>query len=124
MSTNSIILVLRLFFYSLSDLNRYSFKESDFKSDVYTNSTKRALNISFFIPQFDFITIGAQVFGLLITLYFFYYYSISTVIQYFIEIKKIRNKKLDKNFKLITNIKNDLKFNLWSINYSYKQFIK
>jgi hypothetical protein len=61
---------------------------------------------------------------LLITLYFFYYYSISTVIQYFVEIKKIRNKKLDKNFKLITNIKNDLKFNLWSINYSYKQFIK
>jgi hypothetical protein len=61
---------------------------------------------------------------LLITLYFFYYYSISTVIQYFIEIKKIRNKKLDKNFKLITNIRNDLKFNLWSINYSYKQFIK
>jgi hypothetical protein len=41
-----------------------------------------------------------------------------------IEIKKIGNKKLDKNFKLITNIKNDLKFNLWSINYSYKQFIK
>nr|QVX31319.1 ATPase subunit 8 [Attheya longicornis] len=61
---------------------------------------------------------------MLITLYFFYYYSISTVIPYFIEIKKIRNKKLDTNFKLITNIKNDLKFNLWSINYSYKQFIK
>lgn len=76
------------------------------------------------MPQFDFITIGAQIFGLLITLYSFYYYSISTVIPYFIGIKKFRNKKLKKNYNLINDIENDLKLNLWSINYSYKQFLK
>jgi len=76
------------------------------------------------IPQFDILTISAQVFGLLVTLYFFYYYSIKTTIPYFIEVKKFRAKKLIKNVKSIKTIDKDLNYNLWLINYCYKHFLK
>ena len=107
-------------------MNRYSIKESDFKSDVSTNFTKQAdeKTLLFLIPQFDILTIGAQIFGLLVSLYFFYYYSITTTIPYFIEIKKFRAKKLNKTTKSIKNIETDLNNNLWLINYSYKNFLK
>ena len=78
----------------------------------------------FIIPQFDLLTLGAQLFGLLISLYFFYYYSISTSITNFIEIKKFRSKKLNKNTKLVNTIEKDLNYNLWQINFSYLNFIK
>ena len=71
------------------------------------------------IPQFDLLTLGAQLFGLLISLYFFYYYSISTSIANFIEIKKLRTKKLLKNSSLVTTVDKDLEYNLWLISYSY-----
>ena len=76
------------------------------------------------IPQFDLLTLGAQLFGLLISLYFFYYYSISTSIGNFIEIKKFRTKKINKNTSLVTTIDKDLEYNLWLISYSYIKFIK
>lgn len=76
------------------------------------------------IPQFDLLTLGAQLFGLLISLYFFYYYSISTSIANFIEIKKLRTKKLLKNSNLVTTVDKDLEYNLWLISYSYTKFIK
>lgn len=75
------------------------------------------------MPQFDILTIGAQLFGLLTIFYFFYYYSINTVLPQFIEIKKFRTKKMTKNSKLITTITNDVKSNLWLINFCYKQFL-
>ena len=84
-----------------------------------TNFTKRVI----VIPQFDILTVGAQIFGLLTTLYLFYYYNISTTIPHFIEIKKIRTKKLMKNKKFITTINKDLNYNLWLINYCYKYFL-
>ena len=86
-----------------------------------TNFTKRA---KFFIPQFDLLTLGAQLFGLLVSLGLFYYYSISTSICNFIEIKKFRTKKLKKNTSLISTIDKDLDYNLWLISYSYIKFIK
>nr|YP_010047254.1 ATPase subunit 8 [Eucampia zodiacus]QPJ79934.1 ATPase subunit 8 [Eucampia zodiacus] len=76
------------------------------------------------MPQFDLLTLGAQVFGLLLSLSLFYYYTISVTIPYFIEIKKFRTKKLTKNSELVTNINKDLNYTLWLINYSYKNFLK
>ena len=107
-------------------MNRYSLKESDFKSDVSTNFTKRALFFITFkiIPQFDLLTLGAQIFGLLISLYFFYSYSVSTSIANFIEVKKFRTKKLNKNNLVVNNIEKDLNYNLWLISYSYTNFLK
>ena len=102
-------------------------KESDFKSDVSTNFTKRAFNLIFKaknIPQFDLLTLGAQIFGLLISLYFFYSYSISTSIANFIEVKKFRTKKLTKNNLIVNNVEKDLTSNLWLISYSYINFLK
>ena len=89
-----------------------------------TNFTKRAKILYINIPQFDLLTLGAQLFGLLISLYFFYYYSISTSISNFIEIKKFRTKKINKNTSLVTTIDKDLEYNLWLISYSYIKFIK
>lgn len=91
-----------------------------------TNSTKRAVffPIPYNIPQFDLLTLGAQLFGLLISLSLFYYYSISTSLSNFIEIKKFRTKKITKNTNIITTIDKDLMYNLWLISYSYIKFIK
>nr|YP_010377289.1 ATPase subunit 8 [Odontella aurita]QYB22938.1 ATPase subunit 8 [Odontella aurita] len=76
------------------------------------------------IPQFDILTVGAQVFGLLVTLLLFYYYSITSTIPYFIEIKKFRTKKLLKNKNFVNTIDTDLNCNVWLINYCYKHFLK
>jgi hypothetical protein len=75
------------------------------------------------MPQFDILTIGAQLFGLLTILYCFYYYSINTVLPQFIEIKKFRTKKMTKNDKLIKKITTDITSNLWVINFCYKKFL-
>jgi hypothetical protein len=75
------------------------------------------------IPQFDLLTIGTQTFGLLISLGLFYYYCITTSIVNFIEIKKLRTKKLSKNIQTISQINNDLQHNLWLINYCYVKFL-
>jgi hypothetical protein len=77
-----------------------------------------------YIPQFDLLTLGAQLFGLLISLSLFYYYTISTSLSNFIEIKKFRTKKINKNTQLVTTVDKDLKYNLWLISYSYIKFIK
>jgi len=76
------------------------------------------------MPQFDLLTLSTQVFGLLICLYFFYYYGITTVFVYFIETKKIRNKKLRSDINLIKEINKDIEYNSWLMNYSYLKFLK
>jgi hypothetical protein len=68
--------------------------------------------------------LGAQIFGLLISLYFFYSYSISTSITNFIEVKKFRTKKILRNSALINKIEKDLDYTLWLISYSYVNFLK
>ena len=60
------------------------------------------------MPQFDIMTIGAQVFGLLVTLLVFYYYSITSTIPSYSEIKTFRSKKLIKKI-----IKNTIRYFTW-----------
>ncbi|MBG7630970.1 MAG: hypothetical protein IZT56_11130 [Bacteroidetes bacterium] len=76
------------------------------------------------MPQFDILTLGAQVFGLLITLSFFYYFNISVVIPSFIEVKKFRTKKLIKNTNSISTMTLDLTNNKKLVNNSYKLFMQ
>ena len=76
------------------------------------------------MPQFDFLTLSTQVFGLLLCLYLFYYYGITTVFVYFIEIKKIRNKKLRNDINFIKEINKDIEYHSWLSNYSYLKFLK
>ncbi len=86
-----------------------------------TNFTKRAfLNI----PQFDILTLGAQVFGLSITLSLFYFFSINVVIPSFIEVKKFRTKKIIKNTNYISLTNLDIVNNRKLIVNSYKQFMR
>lgn len=75
------------------------------------------------MPQFDILTLSSQIFGLLVTLYLFYYYNITNVILYFTEIKKYRTKKLVKNNLIIKNTQVSLTNNLWLLNKSYKNFL-
>jgi hypothetical protein len=57
--------------------------------------------LTFKIPQFDILSIGAQIFGLLTTLLFYYIINIKLTIPMFIEVKKFRLKKIKKsNIKL------------------------
>ena len=76
------------------------------------------------MPQFDILTIGSQVFGLLIALSFFYYYSITVVIPMYVEIKKLRTKKLLKNFVSVDSVDNDIEKKSLLINNSYKNIFK
>ena len=75
------------------------------------------------MPQFDILTLSSQIFGLLVSLYLFYYFNITGVILYFTEIKKYRTKKLVKNNLTIKNIQVSLTNNLWLLNNSYKNFL-
>lgn len=75
------------------------------------------------MPQFDILTLSSQIFGLLVSLYLFYYFNITNVILSFTEIKKYRTKKLVKNNSTIKNIQISLTNNLWLLNNSYKKFL-
>ena len=75
------------------------------------------------MPQFDILTLSSQVFGLLVSLYLFYYYSITKTIPYFTEIKKFRTKKLVKNSLVIKDTQTSLNNILWLVNNSYKKFL-
>ena len=93
-------------FYSLPDLNRYSKNvESDFKSDVSTNFTKRVFVKKVYIKcmaQFDIMISFSLLFNLLLVLYIYYFYNIKEVIPYYVETKKFRSKI----FSALNNVKN------------------
>jgi len=76
------------------------------------------------MPQFDILTLSTQVFGLLISLYFFYHFGITASFTYFIEVKKLRSKKLKNDMNLISDINRDLDYNSWLIKYCYLKFLK
>nr|YP_010131755.1 ATPase subunit 8 [Thalassiosira profunda]QPZ94123.1 ATPase subunit 8 [Thalassiosira profunda] len=76
------------------------------------------------MPQFDILTLGAQVFGLLITLSLFYYLNISIVIPNFVEVQKFRNKKLIKNSTSISTMNLELINNKKLIAHNYKLFMQ
>jgi len=82
------------------------------------------MSVYYLIPQFDLLTMGVQIFGLLISLGLFYYYSITKTIVGFIEVRKIRRKKRKKAPQTIDKINRDLNNNLWLINYCYINFLK
>lgn len=75
------------------------------------------------MPQFDILTISSQIFGLLVSLSFFYYFCITNVIQFYTEIKKFRTKKLVKNISIINETEKSLNNNLWLLNNNYKNFL-
>lgn len=75
------------------------------------------------MPQFDILTLSSQIFSLLISLYFFYYFNITNTILYYTEIKKYRTKKLVKNNKTIKNTHTSLSNNFWLLKSSYKTFL-
>nr|YP_009495532.1 ATP synthase subunit 8 [Psammoneis japonica]AWQ64262.1 ATP synthase subunit 8 [Psammoneis japonica] len=76
------------------------------------------------MPQFDLLTIGSQVFGLLVFLYFLYLLNIQIAIPSLIEIQKFRVKKLVKNQEKIVHIKNYLNDNLRFTYNFYQIFLK
>ena len=49
------------------------------------------------MPQFDILTLGAQISGLLVIFSFFYYLNIKKTIPLFIQTKKFRHKKLKES---------------------------
>ena len=75
------------------------------------------------MPQFDILTISSQIFGLLVSLSFFYYFCITNVIQFYAEIKKFRTKKLVKNISIVNETEKSLNNNLWLLNNNYKNFL-
>lgn len=76
------------------------------------------------MPQFDILTMGSQVFGLLVFFYFLYYFNIQNTIPCLIEIKKFRTKKLIKNQEKIIYTKNYLNNNLKYTHNFYQIFLK
>ena len=80
-------------FLPITGLEPVLFKESNFKSDVSTKFHQKG----FYIPQFDLLSLGAQISGLLFSFSFFYIYNMKNTLPNFIEVKKIRSKKLYVN---------------------------
>ena len=66
------------------------------------------------IPQFDILTLGAQVFGLFFNLTLLYYFNIKILVPKFAGVKKFRTKKLTNNYneiKIINNSTNNISLN-------------
>lgn len=57
------------------------------------------------MPQFDIYTLNAQIFGLIIILFLFYFNNITNIIPNFIGVMKFRHKKrlYNKSFKINKN---------------------
>ena len=106
-------------YYLLPDLNRYSIKRNQILSltclPIPPNKHK--------IPQFDLLSLGAQVFGLLVSFSVFYYYNIEKTIPLFAETKKFRIKKLQLSSKKLDLIDNNLNMIKTEDSNNYKNFI-
>ena len=59
------------------------------------------------MPQFDIVSLGAQVFGLLLTFLIFYVYNLNSMLTVYTEIKKFRNKKLSFGFSSLDGYNSD-----------------
>jgi hypothetical protein len=75
------------------------------------------------MPQFDILTLSAQIFGLVLSLYFFYYFNITNPILHYSTIKKYRTKKLVKNNYAVKNTHTSLDNNYWLLKNSYQKFL-
>jgi len=76
------------------------------------------------IPQFDILTLGAQVFGLFFNLTLLYYFNIKILVPKFAGVKKFRTKKLRKNIAFISTMNLERVHSKKLINNSYKEFIQ
>jgi len=54
-----------------------------------------------YIPQFDLLSLGAQLFGFLTVLWIFYTLNITKIIPKFIEVKKFRYKKITQSENIV-----------------------
>lgn len=66
------------------------------------------------MPQFDVLCFGTLVWSLIIILFLFYYFFITKILPSFMEIKKLRLKKISESnlLKQSVIIKYFLKYNL------------
>ncbi len=60
------------------------------------------------MPQFDLLSTGAQIFGLLLFFSLFYVFHIQESMPLFVETKKCRSKKVVKNTIELTTIDKNL----------------
>ena len=90
MSANSIILAC-VTTYLLSELNRYLFERSDFKSDVSTNSTKQAM------PQFDFTTLFSVTASVGLCWAVYYSFFSVNLLSEIVMLAKFRTKLSEQN---------------------------
>lgn len=73
------------------------------------------------MPQFDLLSLGAQITGLLISISILYLYGINNTLIMFSEIKKFRSKKLIKLDGKISHINKSIKDILKA---NFKKYIK
>ena len=74
----------------------------------------KLLKFSIHIPQFDLLCFGVLVWSLLLSLIILYFFMILTVIPSFVEVKKLRLKKIseDNLIKQTVIINKNLAYNL------------
>ena len=82
MSTNSIILVKILIWLNIGE------------GIGERLNTSISIYVDIFIPQFDHLSLGAQMFGVLPSFCLYYVFHMKKTLPGFVEIKKLRNKKI------------------------------
>ena len=75
------------------------------------------------IPQFDILSLGAQIYGLLFSFLLFYYFNIKITIPSYIESKKFRNKKINTNHNFVDIITNSFNNNIFKNNINYIKYV-
>jgi hypothetical protein len=76
------------------------------------------------LPQFDILTLSTQTLSLLISLTLLYYNNINLNLLYFIKIKKIRAKKIQKINKHILKTGPNLDKMRWTSNINYQFYLQ
>ena len=107
--------------YLLPDLNRYSVNRNQILSlTCLPIPPNKHIKL---IPQFDLLSLGAQVFGLLVSFSIFYYFNIEKTIPLFAETKKFRIKKLQLSSNKLDLIDSNLEMIKTEDSNNYKKFI-
>ena len=73
------------------------------------------------MPQFDLLSLGAQITGLLVSITMLYFYGMNKTLVMFSEIKKFRSKKLVRLGGEISQINQSIKSILKA---NFKKYIK
>lgn len=75
------------------------------------------------IPQFDFLSLGSQIFGLFCGLGLYYFFTVYKVLPLYVEVKKFRKKKLMSSTHKIKEISIMCKENSNSVQTFFKKFL-